>query len=147
MQKLEVERIARFYKIDLVPMTPPTDEDVSRAVSQRETALLESRRRACTGLQMERVRRFLPLVKELASGEDEEQLLLLALLLDGDYQQSLGMPPVTPRPLRSGQADSRRNGEQSEGRGRRRKSRKSHASEKRPPEELQQDETSTEGTA
>ncbi len=152
MQKLEVERIARFYKIDLVPMTPPTDEDVSRAVSQRETALLESRRRACTGLQMERVRRFLPLVKELASGEDEEQLLLLALLLDGDYQQSLGMPPVTPRPLRSGQADSRRNGEQSEGRGRRRKSRKSRASEKKPPEELQQDElqqgeTSTEGTA
>lgn len=91
MQKLEVERIARFYRIDLIPMTPPTDEDVSRAVAQRVTALLESRRRACTGLQMERVRRFLPLVRELAEGEDEEQLLLLALLLDSDYQQSLGM--------------------------------------------------------
>ena len=47
-----VERIARFYRIDLIPMTPPTDEDVSRAVAQRVTALLESRRRACTGLQM-----------------------------------------------------------------------------------------------
>lgn len=92
MQKLEVERIARFYKIDLVPMTPPTDEDVSRAVSQRETALLESRRRAARGCKWSACAVSCPLVKELASGEDEEQLLLLALLLDGDYQQSLGMP-------------------------------------------------------
>ena len=108
MQKLEVERIARFYRIDLIPMTPPTDEDVSRAVAQRVTALLESRRRACTGLQMERVRRFLPLVRELAEGEDEEQLLLLALLLDSDYQQSLGMAPVTPRPVRASDGGERR---------------------------------------
>ena len=130
MQKLEVERIARFYRIDLIPMTPPTDEDVSRAVAQRVTALLESRRRACTGLQMERVRRFLPLVRELAEGEDEEQLLLLALLLDSDYQQSLGMAPVTPRPVRAsdGGEGSRRSGERRKDRGERRRPRRGSSS-------------------
>lgn len=129
MQKLEVERIARFYKIDLIPMTPPTDEDVSRAVAQRVTALLESRRRACTGLQLERVRRFLPLVKELAAGEEEDQLLLLALLLDSDYQQSLGMAPVTPRPVRSGER-ARHGGERDRDRGERRKPRRERAPKK-----------------
>lgn len=143
MQKLEVERIARFYRIDLIPMTPPTDEDVSRAVAQRAIALLESRRRACTGLQMERVRRFLPLVRELAEGEDEEQLLLLALLLDSDYQQSLGIAPVTPRPVR---ADARSragrerrreggkaNSKEGEGRGERRKPRRERSAEAEDP--------------
>ena len=127
MQKLEVERIARFYRIDLIPMTPPTDEDVSRAVAQRVTALLESRRRACTGLQMERVRRFLPLVRELAEGEE---LLLLALLLDSDYQQSLGMAPVTPRPVRAsdGGEGSRRSGERRKDRGERRRPRRGSSS-------------------
>ena len=130
MQKLEVERIARFYKIDLIPMTPPSDEDVSRAVAQRAIALLESRRRACTGLQLERVRRFLPLVRELAAGEEEEQLMLLALLLDSDYQQSLGMAPVTLRPVRAdpgsrqGRKRRREGGKEGEGRGEGRKPRR-----------------------
>ena len=92
MQKLDVERIARFYKIDLVPLPLPTDDDVSRVGAQRETALLEARRRASTGLQLERARRFLRLAGELGPGNDDEQLLLLALLLDADYQTSLGTP-------------------------------------------------------
>lgn len=146
MEKLEVERIARFYKIDLIPMTPPSDEDVSRAVAQRTIALLESRRRACTGLQLERVRRFLPLVRELTAGEEEEQLMLLALLLDSDYQQSLGMAPVTLRPVhadtRSRQGRKRRreggkeHGKEGEGRGERRKRRREGSAEAEDPAQV-----------
>ena len=79
---------------------------------------------------MERVRRFLPLVRELAEGEDEEQLLLLALLLDSDYQQSLGMAPVTPRPVRAsaGGEGSRRSGERRKDRGERRRPRRGSSS-------------------
>lgn len=104
MEKLELERIARFYKIELIALPAPTDEDVSKVVGQRVTALLEGQKRDCTGLQLERARRFLPLAKEML--EDEEQLLLLALLLDAQYQNSLSAEssgaaePSAKRPTR-----------------------------------------------
>lgn len=111
MEKMELLRIASFYRIDLVPLSNPTDEDVAVAVGRRETALLDARRRACTGLQLERVRRYLPLVKELAGSDDEDQLLLLALLMDADYQRSLGMEQSLPCPrtaAENGRSSSRR---------------------------------------
>lgn len=98
MEKMELLRIASFYRIELVPLPNPTDEDVARAAGQRETALLDARRRACTGLQLERARRYVNLVKSMAQGEDEDQILLLALLMDADYQRSLGMEQTLPRP-------------------------------------------------
>lgn len=93
MQKLEMERIAKFYKIDLQVITPPTDADVAKIIGERMTTLLEAKKRKATGLEIERAKRFLPLIEELAHGTDidkNEQLLLLALILDGDYQNSLG---------------------------------------------------------
>ena len=111
MEKMELQRIASFYRIDLVPLANPTDEEVALAAGRRETALLDARRRACTGLQLERARRYLALVKDMAQSEDEDQLLLLALLLDADYQRSLGMEQTLPRPRlerEAGREDSRR---------------------------------------
>lgn len=134
MEKMELQRIASFYRIDLVPLANPTDEDVALAAGRRETALLDARRRACTGLQLERARRYLSLVKDMAQSEDEDQLLLLALLMDADYQRSLGMEQTLPRPRaerENEQRSSRRKGNRSasegEGEGsrsRRRKRRK-----------------------
>ena len=98
MQKMELQRIASFYKIDLVPLANPTDEDVARAAGQRITALIDARRRACTGLQLERARRYVAQVKEMALSEDEDQLILLAMLLDAEYQRSLGMEQTLPQP-------------------------------------------------
>lgn len=117
MEKMELQRIASFYRIDITPLPNPTDEDVALAAGRRETALLDARRRACTGLQLERARRYLPLVKDLARGEDEDQLLLLALLLDADYQRSLGMEQSLPRARAEKDAESprRRRREKSEG--------------------------------
>ncbi len=98
MEKMELLRIASFYRMEVLPLPNPTDEDVARAVGQRETTLLDARRRACTGLQLERARRYVNLVKSLAQGEDEDQILLLALLMDADYQRSLGLEQTLPRP-------------------------------------------------
>ncbi|MCH5277067.1 MAG: DEAD/DEAH box helicase [Desulfovibrionaceae bacterium] len=128
MEKLELMRIARYYKIELLPLPTPADEDVARVVGQRVTALLEARRRACTGLQIERARRFLNLAAELGSGQDEEQGLLLALLLDAEYQRSLGAPPLpmagaAPRRAVSAR-DSQDSGRAGEGRRRKRRSRR-----------------------
>ncbi len=98
MQKMELQRIASFYKIDLIPLANPTDEDVARAAGQRILTLLDARRRACTGLQLERARRYVSLAREAAQSEDEDQLLLLALLMDAEYQRSLGMEQSLPQP-------------------------------------------------
>lgn len=121
MQRLEIERIARFYKIDLICFPAPTDEDVAHVVGQRVLALLESRKRACTGLQLERAKRFSRMAAELGCGmadtseasaspimADDEQLLLLALLLDAEYQRSLGASvPVPAGRAPTGYTDNR----------------------------------------
>ena len=95
MQKLELQRIARFYKIPLIERPVPDDEAVGQVAGTRLTALLESRLRRRTGLEKERLARFVPLARSLA--EDEEQRQLLALLLDAFYQDSLHAPPPGPQ--------------------------------------------------
>jgi len=95
MQKLELQRIAQFYKIPLIERPTPDDDTVAQVVGTRLTALLESRLRRRTGLEKERLARFLPLVHSLA--EDEEQRQVLALLLDAFYQDSLHAPPPGPQ--------------------------------------------------
>ncbi len=117
MQKMELQRIASFYKIDLIPLANPSDEDVARAAGQRVAALIDARRRACTGLQLERARRYVSLVKEAAQSEDEDQLLLLALLLDAEYQRSLGMEQTLPQPRAVREAAEARKSSRKKGRG------------------------------
>ncbi|MBR6624779.1 MAG: C-terminal helicase domain-containing protein, partial [Mailhella sp.] len=132
MQKMELQRIASFYKIDLIPLANPTDADVALAAGQRITALLDARRRACTGLQLERARRYVSLVKEAAQSDDEDQLLLLALLMDAEYQRSLGMEQSLPQPRAVREAAEKRQpskkksrgGESEEGEGEGRRSRR-----------------------
>ena len=94
MQRLELGRIAKYYKIDIREMRMPADEDVARVAEQRVTALLEAKKRLATGLQRERAARFLPMVRAL-SGEgagtgDDDAAALLALLVDDFYQASIG---------------------------------------------------------
>ena len=94
MQKLEVERIAKHYKMDILPLKAPTNEEIAQVSGERMVTLLETKRRLATGLDLERATRFLPLVKELVqSAEETEQFMLLALILDGEYQKSLSSTP------------------------------------------------------
>ncbi len=96
MEQLELKRIAKRFKIDMVERTVPTDEDVQEIVSQRLTALLEARLRSYDSVQVERMARFTPLARSLAGNEDESALI--AMLLDDYYQLTLhGQPtPIAP---------------------------------------------------
>ena len=105
MQKMELDRIARQYKITLSERPTPDDAALSSVVGARLTAILEGRMRGTTsGLVKERWQRFMPLVQQLSS--DDEASLLLAMLLDEVYQKNLhpALPsahkekhPVPPR--------------------------------------------------
>ncbi|EGY25163.1 DEAD/DEAH box helicase family protein [Desulfovibrio sp. A2] len=114
IQKLELQRIAKHYKIDIQHRPTPDDETVARIAGDRLTALLEARLRARTGLERERQQRFAPLARALAG--DEEQLALLAMLLDQYYQESLHAAPPMPATAPAPRTDRRRDERREEGR-------------------------------
>lgn len=116
----QLTRIGKRYSIPFVEKPMPTDEDVAEIVSERITALLEAQLRGRDRVQTERMRRFLPLVRTL--GEDEDEMLLMAMLLDEFYQKTLHTPVVPKydntqaRPSGRGQSRSPRSEGSSEGR-------------------------------
>ncbi len=121
MQKMELDRIAKLYKITLSERETPDDAALSAVVGARLTALLEGRLRGtASGLVRERWQRFLPLVQQLAS--DEEASLLLAMLLDDVYQANLH--PALPQEQRE-QREPREERGESGGESRREKHRES----------------------
>lgn len=81
--------LTRKYGIETEKLPVPTEEDVEKRVSERMIALLEEQLRERTNLEKERLRRFLPLVKELAAEEPDA----LAMLIDRLYHTSLHSGP------------------------------------------------------
>lgn len=89
MEKLELERLAKFYKIDMLPYPDPSSEETAKLISERMANHLNKLRRAKTGLELERAKRFIPLLKDLTQDfDDVENIQLLTMLLDKEYQQS-----------------------------------------------------------
>lgn len=132
MQRMELERIARHYKINLTEIPAPTDADAAKAASARLMAVLEARWRGLTGLERMRVARYADLARELAQspeegageGEENSNLLLLAMLLDACHQENLRegfvFPTAAPAPDRSsGSGGSARGGRGGRPRGKR----------------------------
>ncbi|MFI3272640.1 MAG: DEAD/DEAH box helicase [Pseudomonadota bacterium] len=95
MQKIELQRIAQHYRMDIPQRPTPQDDDVAQVVTARLTALLEADYRRLTGLQKERLKRFTSMAHDL--GNDEEHVALLAMLLDAHYQQTLHDAPPLPK--------------------------------------------------
>jgi ATP-dependent RNA helicase DeaD len=93
-QEEELKRIAQHYKIAMETRQVPDDEAVSRLVAERLTALLEDKRRDLGGVERERIERFMPLARALAESEDE--LDLVAMLLEESYRASIHAPPEQP---------------------------------------------------
>ncbi|HEX7069849.1 MAG TPA: DEAD/DEAH box helicase [Rhodothermales bacterium] len=87
-----LKSIARRYGIELERRPVPEDVDVERRVAERTTVLLEARYRSLSNLERERLRRFVPLAKDLAAEEPE----ILAAMLDELYQAQLHARPVNP---------------------------------------------------
>lgn len=94
IEAVNLSRLGKQFGIDFEERPAPTDEDVEAVVTERVTALLEAQLRDRGTLQTERSRRFLPLARTLAESEDE--LALIAMLLDEYYQQSLHAPAQKP---------------------------------------------------
>ena len=111
MQRMELDRIAKHYKIGIMPLPLPSDEDVARVAGARLTAILEGRFRNLTGLERMRVGRYAQLARDLATQSDEEDnVLLLAMLLDACHQESLRetrFPDGRPRAAEGQQRQSR----------------------------------------
>ncbi len=98
-EEMQLKRIAQRYEIDLIERKVPLPEEVETIVTERATALLEAKRRDRDKLQIERMRRFIPMARELAASEDE--LDLIAMLLDDYYQQILHAPLLPPEEKRA----------------------------------------------
>ena len=94
IEKIVLNRIAKHYTIDMEERTLPTDADVETVVAERVTSLLEARLRERDKLQTERSQRFIRLARNLAESEDE--LAIIAMLLDDYYQQMLHAPLPQP---------------------------------------------------
>ncbi len=92
VERMQLERIAKRYDIDMQKRDTPTDKDVQDIVSERVTALLESRLRDRDKLKTERSLRFIELARELAQNEDESAII--AMLVDDFYQQVLHEPLI-----------------------------------------------------
>jgi ATP-dependent RNA helicase DeaD len=90
----ELERVAKRYGIEMERREVPGDEQVQAVVSERATALLEQRLRSQDRIQSERMQRFIPLAKRLSESEDE--MSVIAMLLDDYYQQTLHAPVAQP---------------------------------------------------
>ena len=83
--------IGKRFNIDFQEREPPTKEEVERIVAERATVLLEARLRDRDKLQIERMQRFVPLARSL--GETNDEVAIMAMLLDDYYQQSLHPAP------------------------------------------------------
>ena len=95
-EQVQLKRIAKQYNIEFEERPSPDEAALAKVVAERMTVRLEAQMRDRDKLQIERLQRFVPMVQELASGE--EGTALLAMLLDDYYQQSLHAPPVAIEP-------------------------------------------------
>ena len=91
LERIELLSIGKQYNIDFVERDSPTAEEVQRIVAERATVLLEARLRERDNLQIERMQRFVPLAKSL--GETDDEVAIMAMLLDDYYQESLHPTP------------------------------------------------------
>lgn len=77
--------LGQRYSIPMTQHDVPDEKDVEKRVTERLTVVLESSFRDKSNMEKERLRRFKPLVDELADQEPE----LLAMLLDELYHETL----------------------------------------------------------
>lgn len=111
MERLELEKIAKFYSIELTPYSAPSESDVAKVVSEKVIALLEQQKRTLNGLENERIERYLTLVEELVNQEnasDKENFFLFAMLLDQVYQKALNPAPIYHNEPRNNRRDRNR---------------------------------------
>jgi len=94
LERVELKGVAKQYGIEMQGRVLPTDEDVQTIVSERVTAQLESKLRGLDKLVRERMERMEPLARKLGANDDE--IAVIAMLIDEYYQKTLHAPPDIP---------------------------------------------------
>ncbi len=94
LEARKLRTIAARYEINMQERALPGDEDVARIVSERAIALLEAKLRDRDKLQIERMKRFGPMIHELI--QTDHGLDLLAMLVDDFYHEALHKPLGEP---------------------------------------------------
>ncbi|MDT8325211.1 MAG: DEAD/DEAH box helicase, partial [Bacteroidota bacterium] len=87
IQERKLLGIARQYGFSIEQRELPTDEMMQERLTERLIVRLEDQLNDYSIMDRDRVARFLPVVGTLY--EDEDMRMLLAMLLDGTYRQSL----------------------------------------------------------
>ncbi len=95
-EQVQLKRIAKQYNIEFEQRPSPDEATLAKVVAERMIVRLEAQMRERDKLKVERLQRFVPMVKELAN--DDEGIQLIAMLLDDYYQESLHSPPAAVEP-------------------------------------------------
>jgi len=108
LEKMRLDRIVQQYGIDIERRSLPTDDDVEAIVAERVTAHLEQRLRDLDRIVRERMQRMMSLARDFGSNDDE--LAIIAMLLDAYYQETLHAPsePIRIEEPRNSEAHPRR---------------------------------------
>lgn len=122
-EEVQIKKISKQYGIEFEKRPSPTDEEVASIASQRVTARLESQLHDRDKLQVERLQRFIPMIKEMANDEDSQPLL--AMLIDDYYQDWFHSPPTLIEAEEDQNEDQQSKGRKRRRRGGRRKNRNS----------------------
>ena len=81
VEEIDMKQTAADFGINFIKMEPLTNEEIAKKVSERTRARLEQEKNHFGGQKAtERISRMLPLVKELANGTTDEQMLLAYLV-------------------------------------------------------------------
>ena len=102
-EKTSLLRITRKFDIDIEEAPLPTQEEVEARTAERVIAQIEDVYRSKTNLDKERLKKFVPLVEQLAAEEPE----LLSMLVDNLYQQRFKRPE-SQAPTSQQRQDSRK---------------------------------------
>lgn len=87
-EELEIQKTAADFGIQFIKMPPLDEEDLADRVRQRTIGLLEREKRGLGQKARNRIKRYLPLVEQLAEIPEERELL--AYLLDQYYWKRFG---------------------------------------------------------
>ena len=81
VEEIDLRQTAVDFGINFIKMDPLTNEEIAKKVSERTKVRLEEVRKHFGGQKAtERISRMLPLVKDLANGTTDDQMLLAYLL-------------------------------------------------------------------
>ena len=81
VEEIDMKQTAADFGINFIKMEVPTNEEIAKKVSERVRAKLEQEKNHFGGQKArERISRVIPLVKELANGTEEDQMLLAYLV-------------------------------------------------------------------